>query len=110
MLTAQASFSGNYGGYGYGGYSGYGGYGYSAYTGIQIKVWGRLVGNNKLLIKVIYDNRAFSHWIDGVTGFQVTYKHADPEVNIQNDQVVFEVDPPTGLAVLNSFSTQGDDS
>lgn len=105
LLTAKASFSGAYGGYGYGGYSGY-----SAYTGIQIKVWARLSGNNQLLIKLIFDNRAFRHWIDGTTGFQVTYRKADPETSLQNDQVVFNVDPPTGLAILTTFDTGSDDS
>lgn len=105
MLTAKANFGGNYGGYGYGGYSGYG-----AYSGIQIKVWGRLVGNNTLLIKLIFDNRAFRHWIDGTTGFQVTYRKADPETSLQNQNVIFDIDPPNSLTIVNTFDTGADDS
>ena len=105
MLTAKANFTGSYGGYGSGAYSGY-----SAYSGIQIKVWGRLIGNNALLIKIIFDNRAFRHWIDGNTGFHVTYRKADPETSVQNPDVVFNVAPPNSIVVLNSFDTGADDS
>ena len=94
----------------YGGYSGYGGYGYGTYNGIQIKVWGRLVGNNELLLKVIFDNQAFRRWIDGTTGFHVTYRRADPETNLQNENVTFNVDPPAALTIVTTFDTGGDDS
>ena len=102
--------AGQNGGGCYGGYGGYGGYGYGAYNGIMIKVWGRLVGNNELLIKVIFDNRAFRRWIDGTTGFHVTYRRADPETNPQNNNVVFNVDPPSALTIVTTFDTGGDDS
>lgn len=109
LLTAKSTHS-SYGGYGYGGYSGYGGYGYGTYNGIQIKVWGRLVGNNELLLKVIFDNQAFRRWIDGTTGFHVTYRRADPETNLQNENVTFNVDPPAALTIVTTFDTGGDDS